>query len=116
VTDKPELKDQSEEKTPGQGRFVARMLGVVERVGNALPHPATLFASMAVLVVIASGVFHANRRVYFYRGGNIGHCLRVGRTNHAQRLGRVRGYVKVDADPQHLYRPLFFCRAVCRLF
>jgi aminobenzoyl-glutamate transport protein len=29
---------------------------LVERGGNALPHPATLFASLAALVVIASGI------------------------------------------------------------
>lgn len=32
------------------------MLNVVEKVGNALPHPATLFALFALLVVILSGV------------------------------------------------------------
>ena len=32
------------------------MLNVVEKVGNALPHPATLFALFAFLVVILSGV------------------------------------------------------------
>ena len=31
-------------------------LTVVERVGNALPHPGTLFASMALLVILLSGV------------------------------------------------------------
>jgi aminobenzoyl-glutamate transport protein len=34
------------------------MLEVIERVGNALPHPATLFASLAGLVILASGLFH----------------------------------------------------------
>jgi len=33
------------------------MLGVIERLGNALPHPATLFAGMALLVVVLSGFF-----------------------------------------------------------
>ncbi|HRX52093.1 MAG TPA: AbgT family transporter [Candidatus Krumholzibacteria bacterium] len=42
----------------GQGP-VARFLGVVETLGNALPHPATLFAGLAGLVVLASGVFAA---------------------------------------------------------
>lgn len=31
-------------------------LGTIERVGNALPHPATIFAILAVLIVIASGL------------------------------------------------------------
>jgi len=35
---------------------VDRFLGVVERVGNALPHPATLFALFALAVVLASGL------------------------------------------------------------
>jgi aminobenzoyl-glutamate transport protein len=34
------------------------MLGIVEYVGNALPHPATLFASMALLVILVSGLTH----------------------------------------------------------
>jgi aminobenzoyl-glutamate transport protein len=35
-----------------------RVLGVVERVGNMLPNPATLFASLAALVVVLSWVFN----------------------------------------------------------
>ena len=33
-----------------------RMLGFIERVGNALPHPGTLFALMALLVIVLSGI------------------------------------------------------------
>ncbi len=36
--------------------WVNRFLTVVERVGNALPHPATLFAAFAVFVVLLSGL------------------------------------------------------------
>jgi aminobenzoyl-glutamate transport protein len=36
--------------------FVNRMLGVIERVGNALPHPATLFLIAALLVLVLSAV------------------------------------------------------------
>lgn len=36
--------------------MIGRMLNVVEKVGNALPHPATLFALFALLVVILSGI------------------------------------------------------------
>ncbi len=36
--------------------WLARSLAFVERVGNALPHPGTLFALMALLVVAASWV------------------------------------------------------------
>ena len=37
-------------------RVPSSLLGGIERVGNALPHPATLFAILAALVVVASGV------------------------------------------------------------
>ena len=36
--------------------MLSRFLTIVERGGNALPHPATLFALMAVLVIIVSAV------------------------------------------------------------
>lgn len=35
-------------------RWVNRSLSVVERIGNALPHPATLFALFAFLVIVLS--------------------------------------------------------------
>ena len=35
---------------------VDRFLGIVERAGNLLPHPATLFFLLTVFVVIASAV------------------------------------------------------------
>jgi len=38
-------------------RVVDRGLQVIETVGNALPHPGTLFALFAVLVVLLSGLF-----------------------------------------------------------
>ncbi len=40
-------------------RGIASFLGAIERIGNALPHPATLFASLALLVVLLSGIFAA---------------------------------------------------------
>jgi aminobenzoyl-glutamate transport protein len=36
--------------------LTSRVLAVIERAGNALPHPATLFAIMAVLVIVLSWV------------------------------------------------------------
>jgi aminobenzoyl-glutamate transport protein len=39
-----------------QGSWMSRFLTVIEKVGNALPHPGTLFALMALLVVLASWV------------------------------------------------------------
>ncbi len=44
---------------PAPSRGVAGFLGAIERTGNALPHPATLFAGLATLVVVLSGVFAA---------------------------------------------------------
>ncbi len=41
--------------TPKRG-LVAAFLGFVERGGNLLPHPATLFLILALLVIIISGV------------------------------------------------------------
>jgi aminobenzoyl-glutamate transport protein len=41
--------------TAPKGRL-ERLLGTIERVGNALPHPASLFAILAAIVVLASGV------------------------------------------------------------
>jgi aminobenzoyl-glutamate transport protein len=38
-------------------RLLDRALALIERVGNALPHPGTLFALMAVLVILLSWVF-----------------------------------------------------------
>jgi aminobenzoyl-glutamate transport protein len=40
---------------PASGALL-RFLGAIERAGNALPHPATLFALLTFLVIIASGV------------------------------------------------------------
>lgn len=37
--------------------WVDRFLSAIERVGNALPHPATLFGLFALIVVVLSGVF-----------------------------------------------------------
>jgi aminobenzoyl-glutamate transport protein len=41
--------------TPASGAL-GRFLAIVERGGNALPHPATLFALMAALVVLLSAI------------------------------------------------------------
>lgn len=39
--------------------LINSFLGVIEKVGNALPHPATLFAIFAFLVIIVSGIVSA---------------------------------------------------------
>lgn len=36
--------------------WINRFLGIVERLGNALPHPATLFAGFAGFVILLSGL------------------------------------------------------------
>ncbi|MCL4812586.1 MAG: AbgT family transporter [Vicinamibacteraceae bacterium] len=41
---------------PSPPSLVTRALALVERVGNALPHPATLFLLAALLVVLVSGL------------------------------------------------------------
>ncbi len=41
---------------PPRKNWLTRSLSFIERVGNALPHPGTLFATMALLVVLASWV------------------------------------------------------------
>jgi aminobenzoyl-glutamate transport protein len=44
---------------PSHSTLLTRFLSIVERGGNALPHPVTLFAGMAVLVVLASAAASA---------------------------------------------------------
>ncbi|PTM56823.1 AbgT family transporter [Desmospora activa] len=46
------------EETKRKG-FVTRFLDMIEWVGNKLPHPITLFAILALLVILASGLFSA---------------------------------------------------------
>jgi aminobenzoyl-glutamate transport protein len=41
---------------PGSGRALARVLDFIERVGNRLPDPATIFVLLALLVLVASWV------------------------------------------------------------
>ncbi len=41
--------------TDKPGSFIAKFLGTIEKVGNKLPHPATLFAMFAFFVIILSG-------------------------------------------------------------
>ena len=41
---------------PGKRRLTDRFLDVVERVGNALPDPTTLFALSALAVIVLSGI------------------------------------------------------------
>ncbi len=43
-------------KNGSESKSIARFLSIVERVGNALPHPATLFGIFALMVVVISGI------------------------------------------------------------
>ena len=40
----------------GSAKLISRFLGMIEKGGNALPHPASLFAIMAFLAVVGSGI------------------------------------------------------------
>jgi len=40
----------------GGGKFLSSSLGFIEKVGNALPHPATLFGLMALAALFFSGI------------------------------------------------------------
>jgi aminobenzoyl-glutamate transport protein len=46
-----------EEKKNIERKLVSRFLEIVERVGNMLPHPATLFAMLAGVVIMLSWLF-----------------------------------------------------------
>ncbi len=39
--------------------IISKILGSIERVGNKLPHPATLFAMFALLIIFLSGIAYA---------------------------------------------------------
>jgi aminobenzoyl-glutamate transport protein len=44
---------------PAKRSGVDRFLAIIERAGNALPHPATLFAILALLVMVLSAIASA---------------------------------------------------------
>jgi aminobenzoyl-glutamate transport protein len=43
-------------KKLGSAQLISGFLGMIEKGGNALPHPASLFAIMAALAVVVSGI------------------------------------------------------------
>ncbi len=52
---------RGKDRTPAEGAIVqgglfSRLLGIVERAGNTLPHPATIFLVLSVTVLVASAV------------------------------------------------------------
>jgi aminobenzoyl-glutamate transport protein len=50
------MSNQPEAQTTGKKGLIQKFLNIVEKVGNTLPHPATLFAGFALLVVFLSWV------------------------------------------------------------
>ncbi|MBE0573205.1 MAG: AbgT family transporter [Ignavibacteriaceae bacterium] len=46
-------------KSPENKKFLDKFLTLIEKVGNALPHPATLFALFAFAIIIISGIVSA---------------------------------------------------------
>jgi aminobenzoyl-glutamate transport protein len=52
------MKNSPKQNNGAKRPFFLRMLDYVEIVGNKLPHPATLFAGLALLVVIISWIGH----------------------------------------------------------
>lgn len=55
---KDKKKNKRAQNSGSKRPFFLRMLDYVEIVGNKLPHPATLFAGLALLVVIISWIGH----------------------------------------------------------
>lgn len=45
--------------TPQRVKLLDKFLTIIEKVGNALPHPATLFAIFAVAIIFISGIVSA---------------------------------------------------------
>ena len=43
-------------ETPGKPGAVERILGVIERVGNKVPHPAILFLALCIGVIVLSAL------------------------------------------------------------
>jgi aminobenzoyl-glutamate transport protein len=50
------MAEATQPQTDTKATFLSRALGFIERAGNALPHPATLFAILAALVIIISAI------------------------------------------------------------
>ncbi|MCF3651145.1 AbgT family transporter [Synoicihabitans lomoniglobus] len=76
-------------------RLLARVLGTVERVGNALPEPATLFAMLAVFTLLASAVAQAV-------GLAVQHPA-SGETISAVSLLNLAGFQKIVQETVHVF-------------
>jgi aminobenzoyl-glutamate transport protein len=69
--------------------WINRFLEIVERLGNALPHPGTLFAGMALLVVLLSWLLSAFDISVVHPG--TGETIRVVNLVSAEGLHRILG-------------------------
>ena len=49
----------SKKNAPQKASLLDRCLNAVERAGNALPHPVTIFACLALFVIVLSAVLAA---------------------------------------------------------
>ena len=49
---------ETTQTAPESGGLVKRLLDGVEKVGNKVPHPAMIFLSLMVLVIVLSHVLH----------------------------------------------------------
>jgi aminobenzoyl-glutamate transport protein len=56
MAETPKAPEAAPPPPPARPTLLSRFLTIVEVGGNALPHPATLFAIMALLVIIASAI------------------------------------------------------------
>ena len=66
-----------------------RWLDFIERAGNALPHPATLFAGLAALVVLISWAFDAvGVSVLHPASGEVVHTVNLLSVSGLQRMVR----------------------------
>jgi aminobenzoyl-glutamate transport protein len=84
------------EFTPSaRSSFLNRALGTVERVGNKLPEPATLFALLAVLVLIASALAEGV-------GLAVAHPA-SGETIAAVSLLNLAGFQKIVHETVHVF-------------
>ncbi len=81
------------ESTPP--RLLTRILGTVERVGNALPEPATLFALLAIFTLIASAIAEGV-------GLSVAHPA-TGDTISAVSLLNLAGFQKIVKETVHVF-------------
>ncbi len=76
-------------------RLLARALGAVERTGNALPEPATLFAILAAAVLICSGIAEAVDLAVEHPA--------TGETIAAVSLLNLAGFQKIVQEMVHVF-------------